>query len=389
MNWVDTTDIRNWADRRDCQETLPQLVRKLIRATSNSIKSIKFRSGENVLISGWDGILEVTEQTEYLPLGISLWEFGADKDIKGKADDEYEKRSKNPLGFSPAECTFVFVTPRLWKNSDDWAKEKKKDGIWKDIKVIDAETLEEWLEIAPTVSSWLAIKHLGKYPPEGIQSTERFWEEWTSGPKIKLNPQVVLGGRQREIEELFKLTSSPAIIAVQGTSREEALAFIVSCFKDDSAMEEDFFARSIIVDNAETFRKLSVLKNPLILMPRFDDKGIINRAVTSGHCVIVPLGADSSINWSNKIILPQIDREAFIEALSKTGITKELAEKYSKESARNITILRRQLEFVRNVPEWAKVENVRDIIPALIVGRWDEHYRKRSKYFSKTCWRKL
>jgi hypothetical protein len=52
MKWIDTTDITNWAKRRDCQDTLPQLIRKLIRATSNSIKSINFPSGENVLIGG-------------------------------------------------------------------------------------------------------------------------------------------------------------------------------------------------------------------------------------------------------------------------------------------------------------------------------------------------
>ncbi|MGD0589526.1 MAG: hypothetical protein ABSA44_01845 [Bacteroidota bacterium] len=383
MKWIDTTDIKNWATRRDCQETLPQLVRKLIRATSHSIKSIKFPSGENVLIGGWDGILEVTEQTEYLPLGISVWEFGSDKDIKGKADREYEKRSKNPLGFNPTECVFIFVTPRLWTKSDEWVKEKKKDGIWKDVKVINAETLDEWLEIAPTVSSWLAIKHIGKYPSEGIQSTEDFWSEWTSGPKFNLNSDVLLGGRKEQIEKIFELASNPTLIAVQGASREEALAFVISCFKNDSDKEEDFFARSVIVDSADTFRRLSVLKNPLIFVPRFDDTGILNRATANGHCVIVPLGADSSINWSNKIILPQIDREAFVEALTKTGITKELAEKYSKESARNITILRRQLEFVRIVPEWAKVENVRDIIPALIVGRWNENYKNDQNILAK------
>ncbi len=90
MNWVDSTDLKIWANRRDCQQTLPQLIRKLIRATSCSIQSIRFPAGENVLTGGWDGILEVTSETEYLPLGLSLWEFGANKDVKGKADD-YDK----------------------------------------------------------------------------------------------------------------------------------------------------------------------------------------------------------------------------------------------------------------------------------------------------------
>ncbi|MCH7414325.1 hypothetical protein MM213_12575 [Belliella sp. R4-6] len=374
MKWIDTTDLRQWANRRNCQETLPELARKLIRATSDSIKSIKFPSGENVSIGGWDGILEVSDETEYLPQGISLWEFGSNADTKGKADEDYEKRSKNPIGFNPAECTYVFVTPRLWTKGDEWIEEKKKDGVWKDIKVINAEILEEWLEIAPTVAAWLAIKHLGKYPSEGIQSTEDFWEEWSSGPKIKLNPEILLGGRKSQIDSLFDLSLSPGIISVQGTSRDEALAFIISSFKNVPDKEEDFFARSIIVDSEDTFRKLSVLKTPLILIPRFEDSGIINRAISNGHCVIVPLGADASDIWRNKIVLPQIDRDSFVKSLSKTGIGEERAEKYSKESTRNVTILRRQLEFVRSVPEWAKPENVREILPALIVGRWDENY---------------
>ncbi len=127
MKWIDSHDLdKIWAGRRDCQETLPLLVRKLIRATSNSIQSIKFPAGENVLIRGWDGILEVTKETEYLPIGLSLWEFGASKNPKGKADDDYQKRTKNSLGYNPAESTFIFVTPRLWKNGEDWANEKKK-----------------------------------------------------------------------------------------------------------------------------------------------------------------------------------------------------------------------------------------------------------------------
>ena len=246
--------------------------------------------------------------------------------------------------------------------------------IWKDVKVINAEILEEWLEVAPTVSAWLAIKHLSKFPSEGIQSTEDFWEEWSSdgSSKIKMLPDVLLGGRETQTEKMFELILNPSIIPIQAESREETLAFIIASFKNDSSREEDFFARSIIVDNPETFRKLSVIKNPLILIPRFEDDGVMNRAVTNGHTILVPLGRDSSDNWTNKMILPTIDREAFITALTNSGITKEDAERYSKESARNITILRRRLGFIKTIPEWARPENIRDIIPALLVGRWNE-----------------
>ncbi|TDH23442.1 hypothetical protein EXU57_16665 [Segetibacter sp. 3557_3] len=383
MKWIDTTDIRHWASRRNCQDTLPELIRKLIRATSDSIESVHFPSGENVLIGGWDGVAILTSGIEYVPDGISVWEFGANSGVKAKADEDYEKRTKNPLGYNPAECTYVFVTPRLWTKREEWIEEKQKGGVWKDIKVIDAAILEEWLEIAPTVAAWLATKHLGKFRDGGIQSTEDFWEEWSSGPKLKLSPDLLLGGRESQRKSLLESVKEPSIVSVQATSREEALAFIVACHKHETTLSEGFFARSIIVDNEETFRKLSVITSPLILISRFEDSGVINRAVLNGHSVIVPLGADASDNWKNKIVLTQLERKAFVNALVNIGIPEEIAERYSKESVRNLTILRRQLEFNRNIPEWAKPEIVREILPALIVGRWDDRYHNDKNILAK------
>lgn len=372
MKWIKTLDLRQWADSLDCQQTLPLLIRKLIRATSNNIRNIHFPSGENILIGGWDGLLEAITETTYIPEGISLWEFGTNKDIKGKADTDYKKRTNDPLGYNHAEATYIFVTARLWNNKDSWIKEKKEENIWKDVQVIDASYLEEWIETAPTVGAWLA-RHLGKYPSEGIRSTEDFWEEWVSGNKFDLNEKILLGGRNEQQQLLINSINSPAIIPIQGISREEALAFIISSFKSNAPNEEDFFSRSIIVDNQDSFRALSINNQPLILIPRLDDNGIINRALKNGHTILIPLGVDSSANWEEKVNLPRIDRDSFISALGEVGIVRELAEQYSKESARDITILRRKLGFDHTTPSWAAQENVSDIIPALLAGRWDEN----------------
>lgn len=382
MKWIDTTDIRSWANRRDCQETLPLLVRKLIRATSSSIKNIKFPSGDNVLIGGWDGILEITEETEYLPIGVSLWEFGANKGVRGKANDDYQKRTLNPLGYKPEESTYIFVTPRLWQNYEGWVEEKKAEGKWKDIRVINAEILEEWIDEAPTVGAWFA-SHIGKLPGNGIQSTDDFWEEWSTGTKFNLNSDILLGGRETEKNKVLEAINTPSVLSVKGLAREESMAFIISCFKNEEDKEEDFFSRSIIVDNERAFRELTIINTPLILIPRFEDNGLFNRAIQNEHTILIPLGADNTSNWSNKIDLPLIDRDSFVSALVKSGITKEFAERYSKESARNITILRRQLEFTRNIPNWSAPENVRDLIPALIVCRWNENFESDKQIIAK------
>ncbi len=55
------------------------------------------------------------------------------------------------------------------------------------------------------------------------------------------------------------------------------------------------------------------------------------------------------------------------------GISKESAEKFSKNTARIFSVLRRQLSPVSNQPEWAKPENARELIPALLIGRWNEN----------------
>ncbi len=383
MKWVDTNDIKSWAARRDCQETLPELARRLIRATSNGIKSIRFPSGENIQMGGWDGILEVAEETEYIPAGTSLWEFSAGSNTQLKANENYDKRTKKPIGFNPATSTFVFVTPRIWEHGDEWVKEKRKEGIWKEVRVIDAKILEEWLETAPSVSSWLATMHIGKYPDREIQATDFFWDRWSTGPIFNLPPAILLGGRNLEISDLFSKTIDPSIIAIKAASREEALAFAIAAFKNDTTKSEDFFSRSLIIDRPDAFKQLTVIDKPLILLPLFEDDGSLNYAVTKGHTIIVPIGPDSSDNYRSIIHLPEIRHDEFIKSLSDAGVHHELAEQYSKESARNVTILRRQLKFTGSLPEWAKPENVRDIIPALIAGRWDENFENDKAILSE------
>lgn len=371
MKWIDTNHIRNWASRRDCQDKLPLLIRKLIRATSSNIKNISFPAGENVSIGGWDGVLEISEETTYVPLGTSVWEFGASNNPKGKADDDYNKRKADPLGFDPKETTYIFVTPRLWTKKDEWTLEKNKEGFWKEVRVYDAQDLEEWIETAPSVGAWLAINHLAIYPG-GIQPADDFWEEWSTGNKIKFLPEVVLAGRKNQIDALFSQSKQPAIIPVKASSREEAIAFIIAAYKNDDQISEDFFAKALVIDSLEAFREIMVTDKSLYLIVRFEDDNIINRARNKGHVVFVPLGTDNSGQFENSINLPALEREEFLTGLIKSGLPEVEAEKFSKRSARNLSVLRRQLEFNRSIPQWANKENVREVIPALLAGRWKD-----------------
>ena len=88
--------------------------------------------------------------------------------------------------------------------------------------------------------------------------------------------------------------------------------------------------------------------------------------------VFVPLSPDNTVT-KNKIILPRLERDKFVSALKKTGIREEDAEKLSRDTARSLTVLRRRLSPVSEQPEWAKPERAIEILPVLLIGKWDEN----------------
>jgi hypothetical protein len=371
MKWVNSADIENYANSRDCQENLSLLIRRLIRATVRGITSISFPSGKGIVYPGWDGKLESREETEYIPIGLSVWELSTQKDAKKKAEEDYRKRKENPLGINPKEATFIFVTPRIWSEKDDWVNKKRKEGFWKDVKVYDARDLEEWIEQAPAVGVWLA-RHLGKYP-ENILSLGDWWYEWSQITRPPLIPDLLLGGRKNEAEEVVKwLKLSPSYLAIQSYSKDEVIGFLASVILNLTESEREYFlSRAIVVKDENSFRHITTTcKNSLLLICTFEDVEFL-LPYSSRHHIFIPLNPDNTIS-KDKIILPHISREDFVSNLNKMGISTEEAERLSKDTSRMITVLRRQLTPVSNQPGWAKYDKAKALLPVLLVGKWDE-----------------
>ena len=134
--WVDATDIAQWAERREGQGALPALLARLVRASGGSVPH--FPSEEGVQFGGWDGIAGAAVETDYLPQGVSGWEIGTQREgIAGKANGDYEKRTREPGTLNLAESTFVFVTPRHWPEKESWAKERLSEGVWRDVRAYE------------------------------------------------------------------------------------------------------------------------------------------------------------------------------------------------------------------------------------------------------------
>lgn len=369
QGWIDATDLNSWANRREAQSSLPQLVRRLIHATIDQLQRINFPAGDSVQMGGWDGIVYTAQGNAFVPTGCSAWEFGANKEIKGKADDDYCKRSTKPLNVIPAETTFIFVTPRRWGNKDNWVQEKNNEGIWAEVRAYDADDLEQWLELAPAVHTWLA-KILGKWL-EDAQDLGSFWEEWTQATVPALSSELHLAKREEAIEVVRNwLHGSPSKLTIQADSTTEAIAFFAAVVYQMPEEEQiQHLSRCVLAQGEVTWRYISNAQDGLILVPTLG----LPKSVPKGHHVLIPVGKENSVS---KDILPlnRLDRDSFRQALINMGLCPDRAYELTKESKRSLSILRRLLASTPELhtPEWAKPENARALIPTLLIGAWDE-----------------
>lgn len=372
MRLINRTNIDTWAKSADSKTNLPILISKLVRATTPISTTSEFPSGTAANVGGWDGIVNCSIDTSYVPEGISLWEFGTEVSNTTKANEDYEKRTADALGFDPKESTFIFLTPRFWRDKAAWQRSKQAENKWKKVIVYDSRNIEEWLDLTPPVSIWFA-KYLRIMPFNGLQTANIFWDEWSIGTKCKLSPEFVTAGRQTEINILLDfLSSTPSIKAVQASTKDEAIAFIIaSAMLFEEAQEKFFFSKTLIVDSEENYRALSSNLHALNLIPRFENAQPLFAAVGQGHHVLVPLGADDNFNLE-VLKLPGIDKDGQIKSLVEIGLDEEEARKFSKESGNNITILKRLLGFPQFNARWLTNDNIRVLIPAMLLGRWND-----------------
>jgi hypothetical protein len=375
MKLINSTDLKHWADTLECKSLLPLLIRKLILAgiKIENIKKIDFPFGDDVQVGGYDGDLETEEGNLYVPEGNSVWEFGVTEKKKKKADEDYEKRTKDPLGKIQDETSYINVTLKKYTKKSQWASSKKAEEIWADVRFYDAVDIEHWLELAPSVEIWLA-EHLGK-PVAGVQCADEYWVQWSTKRNLKFPEGLLVDGRVKQKDSLVEalIEDTGLLKFVKSNTSEESLALILASMQSlEDNLKDSLHTKSLIVENQDSFRKLAQSRNPLILIPKFLISEIdINNAVTKGHKVIVPVSNSYSSDKDNVINLSIVNQEIFVQNLEKMGIDSEQARLFSKNTGRDISVLRRNLDFSSKQPLWMEKEVISSFIPFLFASRFD------------------
>jgi len=371
---ANATDIDQWADRREAQATLPRLIRRLVLASVKRVERLHFRSEEGVQLAGWDGIVQVPVGNAYVPDGLSGWELSTRSDARGKADDDYETRSNDPLTLDAVNASFVSVTARRWSHKKKWADEKNHEGVWKDVRAYDADDLDAWLELVPAVDLWFSIL-IGKRPIGAIDLSS-FWDDWSRVTRPQLIPDLVIAGREDNVHNIHQwLRSGPSIQGLQADTQDEAIIyFIASLFRLPEEEQERVFAQAIVVEDAATWRQLALCDYPLILIPIFSDRSMVAAAIEKGHSVLYPLNRSEPC-IGNTLLLSRIRREEAKKALIAMGVHEPRTRDLAALARRSLGALRRKLAVFPDAltPEWSKQPEIaRSLLPAILAGRWDD-----------------
>lgn len=373
--WSGALDLESWADYLDARSQLPRLLRRLIHATTQ-VEHIAFAAGEGIQRPGWDGIVESSNGSAFVPAGRSVWECGVNRDIQRKATKDFAKRTKNPLGVQAAEATYLFVTPRKWLKKEAWCTKSKEVGIWHDVRVYDSSDLEAWLEIAPAVDAWFA-RLLGRRPA-GVTDVNDYWDDLSAITSSSLKPELFLASREQEIKTLEDwLLGPPSALAGEARSPTEVLDFLAAytaSLKEDES--EKIASRVLIVSEVEAWQALASGKEPLVLAAKPElevEAEMVASAVRNGHHVLLCSTRFCNTKIS-KLPLPRCPRQKLEEALRVSGFEEKEASRRARESGGSLTVLKRHVARFPNTkhPAWSQSESAVELAPLVLIGAWQD-----------------
>ena len=365
MKLITSTDLKQWADKKDCQQSLPELISRLIYASidNNNINRCTIPSGDATFLPGWDGIVDCNEKIDCVPSGISLWECGTDKDVESKINRDFTKRIQNPLGYDKTTSTFVFVTPRLWENADNWRQNHCKE--WNNIVIYTAVELERWIANTPSVGIWLAEK-IGKLSSSlNIKTPETFWNRWATGEQIVLPYEIILHGREDVSQQVVDACKERKALFIQALTQSEGIAFsiasIITC-KDAEKLK----SKVIVVTEKNVYEDLVEHYQNLIILTTITEAA--HYSAKRGHSIIIATTPADRVKEA--IPLPIIERNGFINSLVKIGIDEIQAQKIATDTARDINVFRRRDNIDRDNPQWTN--SILDLLPAILIGKWND-----------------
>jgi hypothetical protein len=286
--------------------------------------------------------------------------MGVNKNVGAKATDDYENRSAE-LGAAAGDLIFVFVTPRRWANADGWARARASEGVFKDVRALDADDLEGWLTSVPAVHHWIS-EHLGRHPKDA-ETLDTWWEKFAARTTPQLAPELFTAGRSAQADAVRGfIESGEGRLTVAAPWREDVLAFL--------AASSDSGRTALVVRSRDAWDRLLLSSPPSLLVADFEDPPL-EEALRRGHQVIV-VAAGERVAEKPKIQLARIGRSEAADALRAVGLDYDRAYRLAGLGRRSMPALIRRLarDPMRLRPPWARPPDADVLAPLALVGGW-------------------
>ena len=386
IHLVSADQLNDYARGRAGEANVPELVWMLVNRISD-LRVCRIPYGDAINQPGLDGLVETEEGFgQFVPAGRSYWEIGTGRSPQSKATRDFTKRTKEVSAEDRANLTYVFVTPRGsgaggWTEPAQrkWLNSRRNKG-WKDIKILDAVRLTDWMREFPWIGKWLLKKAGLINTVAGFHTSDEHWEmlaQLSSPSDPPLPPKVFLTGRDQACVELQRVFAGETNQMVVGIESELDAEDFVSAFLASLNTEQKklYEPKCLFVSDADTWESFANLKirHVLVASPQLDLESSGERlhlvAKKSGHAVIIPVSS-AGVGGQGPILLRNPTASLLQPALIEAGYTIERAHEMAEAGTMSLASLKRHLRGVGGIAPYASWPNARALAQAELLGRW-------------------
>ena len=373
---IRAAQIHEWADKgEEARSRLPVLLRILIRSTGNGLRRLDFPGYGEGQRPGWDGWVEASSATAWIPKGKSGWEFSTARDPGSKANRDLRRSRSDVQEDQRADTTFVFVSSRRWRGKRKWEEERRSEGCWKDVRAFDASDLEQWLEESIEGQVWLA-EQLGLPSLHDCMTLYRAWDQWSEASEPPMARDLfvpAVAEHRAKIVSRLEEGAADGPLLVAADSSAEALAFLACLFRDEG-MPPELADRAVVVHSARTLETLAPSTSRFIpIVSGREAERELASLYRRRPCIVVR--PRNAVDQEPDIALGLLRYDTFQKTLLAMGLERDAVERLARDSGRSPTVLRRRLSKIGAIrePPWASdSETARKLVPMMFAGVWNE-----------------
>ncbi|MGE3351960.1 MAG: hypothetical protein AB7O84_09485 [Planctomycetota bacterium] len=377
---VTVGDLHRFADMQKSREVLPELVKQLL-SVSCTPRECRIPGIDDTNQPGLDGfVVAEAGYAHFVPEGESWWEASNEKAVQKKASKDITERAKMPVE-AKARSTFVFVTFRPWSESSQRRWKKDREGLgFRDIRVLDATQLADWLAEVPAVARWLLVTMGEVGRASALRSVNEHWLEVQSGrtpPDPSVPPQLFLVGRKAAadaVAELFEGKRSFVWLGVEnGRDAQDFIAAVVASQGEEA--RSLWSSRCMFIDGTDEWAAMTRLRTRHVLvagetLDLEEREDLRRQALQAGHGIVVPRRSGASSESLVQLRHPTARQVE--DALTQAGWPRPRVQQLLADGFSSLSVLKRRIAGEPDVPVYARWNTKRELALACLLGGWQE-----------------